>query len=758
MSNASDFIIENGVLKKYVGPGGEVVIPEGVTQIANVAFNPFLDGIALKHMEGRKNVKSVVIPEGVTQIGERAFASCEKLSKVTVPQTLTRVGDAAFQRTPWLKKQTGFVLLNNVLIDYVGDDTQIIIPGGVTAVADGAFQGHKQITCVQMPETVTYIGKCAFRNCSALEDIQIPSSVTEIGFNAFGNTPWLQAKKDDFVVVNGILYAYQGGKNKVQIPETVTAIGPYAFASNQSLTSVKIPDSVTRIGESAFSLCGKLKSIAIPDGVTTLESNTFYGCENLVEAVFSNQLRRIDESAFCRCEKLKTLPDMNQVEFLGEGAFYGCRKLADKVGRIIVKQTLFGYADPGRIVEIPEDVVCISPRSLEDTEEVEQVIAPPAIFDQVWGVLKPANKQTVAMNCLKNNAMHEVATAYIKKNKDKFAPDIIAMDDATIMERFLLLGKKTELATLEKYIEAASGKVNVLAFLLDYKSKRFEIAQVEQRQEDKIEIDLGLRERTMKEWKEVFKLSVADGCVRIAGYKQTEPVVQIPESMDGHPVTTISDGAFKDHGTIESILLPSSITEIGANAFRGCIKLESIVLPEAVESIGHSAFGECTSLQNIVLPQTIKYLRDKVFMGCAALKQVTLPEGLELVLESLFDGCHSLETVRIPDTVKEILDYAFRDCKALQQVVMPAKLTTIGQGAFTNCKTLTELVLPDGVKEIDHYAFRGCTKLTKIRIPATAKSIRPDAFNGCKKLTIHAPIGCRGANLAKANKIPFVAE
>lgn len=30
MSNASDFIIENGVLIKYVGPGGDVVIPEGV--------------------------------------------------------------------------------------------------------------------------------------------------------------------------------------------------------------------------------------------------------------------------------------------------------------------------------------------------------------------------------------------------------------------------------------------------------------------------------------------------------------------------------------------------------------------------------------------------------------------------------------------------------------------------------------------------------------------------------------------------------
>ena len=38
MSNASDFIIENGVLKKYVGPGGEVEIPDGVTEIGYGAF------------------------------------------------------------------------------------------------------------------------------------------------------------------------------------------------------------------------------------------------------------------------------------------------------------------------------------------------------------------------------------------------------------------------------------------------------------------------------------------------------------------------------------------------------------------------------------------------------------------------------------------------------------------------------------------------------------------------------------------------
>ena len=34
MSDLKDFVIENGVLKKYNGSGGQVVIPDGVTKIA----------------------------------------------------------------------------------------------------------------------------------------------------------------------------------------------------------------------------------------------------------------------------------------------------------------------------------------------------------------------------------------------------------------------------------------------------------------------------------------------------------------------------------------------------------------------------------------------------------------------------------------------------------------------------------------------------------------------------------------------------
>lgn len=39
MSKPEDFVIEIGVLKKYVGTDTEVVIPDGVTSIGDDAFN-----------------------------------------------------------------------------------------------------------------------------------------------------------------------------------------------------------------------------------------------------------------------------------------------------------------------------------------------------------------------------------------------------------------------------------------------------------------------------------------------------------------------------------------------------------------------------------------------------------------------------------------------------------------------------------------------------------------------------------------------
>lgn len=81
----SDFIIEDGVLRRYVGPGGDVVIPDGVTGIAAHAF---LWCFCLKR---------VTIPASVREIRSWAFKGCASLSGVCLSEGLERIWPRAFE-------------------------------------------------------------------------------------------------------------------------------------------------------------------------------------------------------------------------------------------------------------------------------------------------------------------------------------------------------------------------------------------------------------------------------------------------------------------------------------------------------------------------------------------------------------------------------------------------------------------------------------------------------------------------------------
>ena len=83
-SSLSDFEIVDGVLKKYKGKGGDVMIPSGITSIGERAFFDCVKVVSLK------------IPEGVTTIGERAFGLCSFLRSIEIPDSVTFIGERAF--------------------------------------------------------------------------------------------------------------------------------------------------------------------------------------------------------------------------------------------------------------------------------------------------------------------------------------------------------------------------------------------------------------------------------------------------------------------------------------------------------------------------------------------------------------------------------------------------------------------------------------------------------------------------------------
>ena len=83
------FVVENGVIVRYLGYGGDVVIPatidgQKVTGIGDEAFM------------GCGSLTSVTIPSGVKSIGKRAFYLCESLTTVTIPEGVEGVGNGAF--------------------------------------------------------------------------------------------------------------------------------------------------------------------------------------------------------------------------------------------------------------------------------------------------------------------------------------------------------------------------------------------------------------------------------------------------------------------------------------------------------------------------------------------------------------------------------------------------------------------------------------------------------------------------------------
>ena len=133
MENMQDFVIENGVLKKYKGPGGDVTIPEGVKGIGWNAFN------------GCPNLTSVTIPEGVTIIAANAFYWCTNLTSVTIPEGVKEIGRGAFEDCASLQS--------------------VIIPEGITKIGRGAFEDCASLQSVIIPESVKKIGRDVFRGC-----------------------------------------------------------------------------------------------------------------------------------------------------------------------------------------------------------------------------------------------------------------------------------------------------------------------------------------------------------------------------------------------------------------------------------------------------------------------------------------------------------------------------------------------------------------------------------------------------------------
>lgn len=124
---------------------------------------------------------------------------------------------------------------------YYGDENlvQITLDEKVSAIESFSF-ARSGLTSIVIPEGTERIEYAAFYHCDSLEKVVIPDSVTYIGEKAFAFTPWMESfydgsmkleKNSDFLIVgDGVLIAYRGNADEVEIPAEVKTIAPGAFS------------------------------------------------------------------------------------------------------------------------------------------------------------------------------------------------------------------------------------------------------------------------------------------------------------------------------------------------------------------------------------------------------------------------------------------------------------------------------------------------------------------------------------------------
>ena len=175
---------------------------------------------------------------------------------------------------------------------------------------------------------------------------------------------------------------------------------------------------------------------------------------------------------------------------------------------------------------------------------------------------------------------------------------------------------------------------------------------------------------------DVFTYRENDTGVTITSCDTSATAANLPEEIDGKPVTEIGDAAFMNCQFLTSLTIPSHVTKIGESAFSDCPMLCTVSLPEGLRELGKGTFESCTMLSEVNIPSTLTELPEAAFYNCSYFPSFTVPANIQTIGSEAFYSCTALQEVTLSEGVVSIGDYAFQNCQVLETVSLPASCSS----------------------------------------------------------------------------------
>ncbi|GHT72892.1 hypothetical protein AGMMS50262_02920 [Bacteroidia bacterium] len=722
-----DFDIdENGVLTGYHGPGGDVVIPDGVTAIGEMVF------------VGR-SLTSITIPYSVTTIGRSAFQACSSLTSITIPSNVTSIDRNAFQDCTGLTSATISGGSIGMAVFYNCINLRSVTLTNVTSIGEVAFHGCSSLTSITIPNSVINIGNAILHGCESLQTVTVQwneppyfehtlrgnltnlTLIVPVGTKAAYQTAYMweafgtileegETESDFEIDENGVLIGYHGAGGDVVIPDGVTAIGDLVFYSHD-ITSISIPNSVTSIGAGAFYECSNLASITIPNSVTSIGDDAFNYCSSLTSVTIPNLVTSIGNRTFLHCNSLLSITIPDAVTSIGEAAFFLCSNLtsvtiSNSVTTIGMKAFhqcgLTSITIPNSVTSIGEEVFWYCSNLQEITVQwATPLVIPANVFEGV-----DANTCILRVP-VDSKAAYQAAEVW--QDFSKILEQGETESDFEIDENGVLIG-----------YHGAGGDVVIPDGVTAIRSSAFQ-------------------------------------------NNQNITSVIIPNS-----VTYIWFWAFNGCSNLASVAIPNSVTSIGEFVFNGCSNLAFITIPNSVTTIGREAFSGCTSLASITIPNSVTSIGERAFAMCNNLQEITVEWSTPLSITSdVFERVNKRNcTLHVPigtenaylaaDVWKGFLDNSDFEIDsngvligyygAGGNLVIPDEVTAIGNFTFYSNQNITSVIIPNSVTSIGYFAFYNCSNLQNITVEwPTPLDIPANVFNEVNKsaCTLIVPFGTK---------------